>query len=575
MTLDEKIGQMTQVQNSSITPQQITDFFIGSILNGGDGDLANKQPKKWIEDTTAHQRAALATRLQIPLVYGVDAVHGNNGCNGATIFPHNIGLGATRDEKLMYEVGKVTALEVLATGCHWDFAPAVSVPHDIRWGRIYEGYSESTDIVVQHAIPYVKGLQDNGIVATIKHFIADGGTGWQSYFICPWDWKDNSTYWSSFVIDQGNSNIDEATLRKVHLPPYIAGIEAGVMTIMASFSSWNGHKMHGNRYLLTDVLKDELGFKGFIISDWQAIDYLHEDYYRCVVDSINAGIDMVMVPDDFEGFIANLRLAVKKGDVPESRIDDAVARILTVKYQIGLFDRPYGDPSLLNLIGCDAHRAVAREAVRKSMVLLKNEHNVLPLSTSGDYKLIVGGVGADNIGLQCGGWTTCWQGNYGAITAGTSLWEAMQKERDSKYLCYAPDAEFNAEFLAGDSEVIGIYVAAEKPYAEGFGDMEDVRLCSGDCVLIHKMKRQCSKLILITFSGRPLILSETVLAEVDGLIAAWLPGTEGAGITDVLFGHYPFTGKLSVSYPRTPQDLPLSALKANPDGALFPVGFGL
>ena len=364
MTLAEKIGQMAQVENRSISPAEVTQQAVGSVLSGGGGNPEPNTPETWAAMVRGYQEAALQTRLGIPLLYGADAVHGHSNVKGAVVFPHNIGLGAARDALLSQRIGQITAAEALATGIHWAFAPAVSIPQDIRWGRTYEGFSEDTDLVSLLGVAQLQGLQDRDgspdlghprtVLASVKHFVGDGGTNWGS----------NDT--NDWLIDQGVTEVDEATLRAVHLPPYVAALEAGARNIMVSHSSWGGLRMHAHKYLLTDVLKGELGFAGFLVSDWGSIDAIAPDYYTAVVTSINAGVDMVMVPFDGYRFITHLTRAVEDGDVPLTRVDDAVRRILTVKFELGLFERPFGDESLLPFVGSEAHRAVAREAAKSN-----------------------------------------------------------------------------------------------------------------------------------------------------------------------------------------------------------------
>jgi beta-glucosidase len=569
MSLAEKIGQMTQVEKNSIPPADVTAFYIGSVLSGGGGNPTPNTPENWAKMVRDFQEAALQTRLRIPLIYGVDAVHGHSNVRGAVIFPHNIGLGATRDADLVRRIARATAQELLATNVHWDFAPAVSVPQDIRWGRTYEGYSESTDIVTPLGVAYVNGLHDEGILPSVKHFVADGGTTWGSSLRYEWLHGNWQLPGDGFSIDQGNAEADEATLRAVHLAPYRAAIEAGALNIMVSFSSWQGLKMHAHRYLITDVLKGEFGFFGFVVSDWMAVSQIDKDFYTCVVTAINAGLDMVMVPFDYRQFITTLTQAVEKGDVALSRIDDAVRRILKVKYAVGMFTQPFGDESLLPQVGSDQHRAVAREAVRKSLVLLKNEDHLLPLSKTVPTLLIAGDA-ANNIGTQCGGWTIEWQGGSGAITPGTTILEGIQRAvGEDSHVEYSATAEHT-----WDSAELGLVVVGEPAYAEGLGDKSDLTLPADDVALIDRMRQKCKKLIVILLSGRPRVITAQ-LEQADAFIAAWLPGTEGAGIADVLFGDYPFTGKLSHTFPRTNADIPLKALKQNPDGALFPLGYGL
>ena len=569
MTLAEKIGQMTQVEKNSLQPGKLTEFFIGSVLSGGGGSPSSNTPEAWVKMVDGYQKAALATRLRIPMLYGVDAVHGHNNLKGAVIFPHNIGLGAANDPALVEKIGAATAEELSATGIRWNFAPVVAVVQDIRWGRAYEGYSENTALVTALSSAYIKGQQNASgsglavapsVLTTPKHFIGDGGTTW------------GSPTTNHYMIDQGDLRVDEATLRKVFLPPYQAAIQAGAQSIMVSFSSWNGQKMHGQKYLLTDVLKNELGFQGFLVSDWQAIDQLPGGYDSDVVAAVNAGIDLVMVPFAYPQFISSLTAAVQSGKVPQARIDDAVRRILTVKFNLGLFEHPYAGPALLKTVGSEAHRALAREAVAKSLVLLKNDAQALPASK--DAALIfVGGPLADDIGAQCGGWTIEWQGKSGDITPGTSLLAAVRAAvSPTTKVEYSGDGSYNANAQAD----IGIAVVGEKPYAEGVGDAADLSLTDRDRTLIQNMRRSSKKLVVVVLSGRPLIITGE-LASADAWVAAWLPGTEGQGITDVLFGDLPFTGKLPYTWPASMDQLPLGP--ANPRAAsqkpLFPYGYGL
>ena len=568
MTLAEKIGQITQPEKNSIPAEDVTRYFIGSVLSGGGGSPTDNNAENWAEMVRVFQEAALKTRLAIPLIYGSDAVHGHNNVKGAVLFPHNVGLGATRDPELIAKIARITGLEMLATNVHWNFAPAVSVPQDIRWGRAFEGYSEDTDLVIELGISYLKALQDETprALASVKHFAADGGTAWGTTQTYDWvfgNWQAADDRWS---IDQGDAQIDEATFREIHLRPYVAAIAAGAQNIMVSFSSWNGIKNHANRRLLTDILKGELGFEGFIVSDWMAINQIDRDYYTCVVASINAGIDMIMVPYDYKLFINTLTEAVEKGDVSMARIDDAVRRILRAKAWLGVFEQPFPDAGLLQTVGSAEHRAAAREAVRKSATLLKNENNTLPLAKTAP--LFVAGRGADNLGLQCGGWSITWQGGDGAITEGTTLLEGFRQV--SSGLIYDENGHFE-----GDSRAeTGVVVVAELPYAEGIGDSDNLALSEADIALIERVRARVDKLTLIILSGRPLLITDQ-LALCDAVVAAWLPGTEGAGLADVLFGDYPFTGKLAYSWPRSKNQIPLAALKADGEPPLFPFGHGL
>lgn len=571
MTLAEKIGQMTQVEKNSLSPEDVTTYFIGSVLSGGGGTPTPNTPENWLKMVNDFQDAALATRLKIPMIYGVDAVHGHNNVHGAVIFPHNIGLGATRDADLVRQIANITAKEIMATGVHWDFAPAVSTPQDIRWGRSYEGYSEETEIVTELAIAYLKGLQDENprTMASVKHFVGDGGTRWGTTRTYDWMHGNWQAPGDSFKIDQGDNQDSEDVLRARHLAPYIAAIEAGAVNIMVSFSSWQGLKMHAHKYLLTDVLKEELGFEGFLVSDWMAVHQLDRDFYTAVVNSINAGLDMIMVPFDFKQFISTLTEAVEKGDVPLSRIDDAVRRILRAKYWVGLFDNPMGKPELLAEIGSAAHRDVARRAVHKSAVLLKHELGALPIDKGA--RVLVGGRGADNIGMQCGGWTIDWQGGHGTTTLGTSVVAGIRElVDDPSQIALSVDGDF-----AGGMKIeLGVAVVGETPYAEGLGDNGLLTLPQEDIDLVNRMRAQCDKLIVVLLSGRPLIVTD-IIEQADAFIAAWQPGTEAQGIADLLFGEVPFSGKLSFSWPRSIEQVPLEALKADTNGPLFPVGAGL
>lgn len=571
MTLAEKIGQMTQAEKNSITPEDVTEYFIGSVLSGGGGNPTPNSAAKWAEMVRSYHEAALKTRLAIPLIYGADAVHGHNNVDGATIFPHNVGLGATRDADLVERIAQITASEILSTGVHWDFAPAVSVPQDIRWGRAYEGYSEDTSIVLELGPAYVRGLQNGNVrtLASVKHYLADGGTQWGSTRVSDWLQGNWQAPGDSYKIDQGSTEVDEATLRAVHLPPYKAAIEAGALNIMVSFSSYKGVKMHAHRYLLTDVLRGELGFNGFLISDWMAVSQIDRDYNTSVITSINAGVDMVMVPYEYKLFIETLTRAVEEGHVSMERIDQAVLNILRAKAWLGLFENPFGRDELQAELGSAGHREVAREAVRKSLVLLKNENNTLPLPK--DEVILVAGKGAEDIGMQCGGWSITWQGEHGETTIGTSLLHGIRHTtQGSGEVSYSIDGSFDG----GEKAPIGIVVVGESPYAEGLGDKGDLSLSVEDKETFRRMRQMCDKLVVVVLSGRPLIITD-IVEQADAVVAAWLPGTEGQGVADVLFGDYPFVGRLSFSWPRSMKQVPLSALRESPEGPLFPLGYGL
>ncbi|MFZ0546861.1 MAG: glycoside hydrolase family 3 N-terminal domain-containing protein, partial [Candidatus Promineifilaceae bacterium] len=565
MSLADKVAQMTLVEKNSISREDISLYGVGGLLSGGGGyPIGNNTPQGWAEMVDGFQSAALDSYLGIPLIYGVDAVHGHNNVNGAVIFPHNVGLGAANDPELMVEIGQVTAQEMIATGIYWDYAPVVAVPQDIRWGRTYEAYGEDTNLVSTLATAFVQGLQGDDlsapdtVLATAKHFVGDGGTAW------------GSSTTGSYQIDQGVTEVDESTLRAIHLPPYAALIEAGAQNVMVSYSSWDGLKMHAQQYLISDVLRGELGFDGFIVSDWGGIDQITNDYYQAVVTAINAGVDMNMVPSDYKRFMNTTLEAVANGDISEERINEAVRNILTVKFELGLFKHPFSDPDLLAQVGSEEHRAVARQAVAESQVLLKNEGDVLPLSP--DLPLVlVGGAAADDIGIQSGGWTIEWQGKQGNITAGTTILEAIEQT-------VSPDTtvlynEFGRyEELPAGQPTTCIAVLGERPYAEGLGDSADLRLPVNDLRAVARMEEVCDTLIVVLISGRPLIITD-LMEDWDALVAAWLPGTEGQGVADVLFGLQPFTGTLPYTWPRSVDQLPFDfTVEIDP---LFSFGYGL
>jgi len=589
MTLAEKIGQMTQPEKGSVRPGDVAALGLGSVISGGGGNPTPNTPQAWAGMVRGYQEEALRSRLGIPLLYGVDAVHGHNNVRGATLFPHLIGLGATADAGLVRRVARATAVECAATGVRWDFAPMVSVVQDARWGRYYEAFGDDTALVSELGAAYVRGLQepdddpqtpdhgDNGgrglsaptaVLSTPKHFLGDGATVWGT--------SRMEMLGVRFAIDQGDVAEDEAALRAKYLPPYAAALEAGALCVMASFSSWQGAKLHGHRYLLTGVLKGELGFRGFVVSDWMAIDQLDPDYYRAVVMAINAGVDMNMVPYDYPRFIATLTAAVERGDVSPARIDDAVARILRVKFALGLFDRPLGDPALLERVGCADHRALAREAAARSAVLLRNVGGALPVRGPG--LIFVAGEAADDVGLQCGGWTIKWQGVTGRAADGTTLLEGLQQTcHPGTRLEFNQFADFSHATDASGAPLtadLGLVVIHEPPYAEGLGDRDDLCLTAGQIALIERVRARSRRVAVVLLTGRPLIITEH-LERADAWVAAWWPGSEGAGIGDLVFGRRPFSGRLPVHWPRAMAQLPLAALETDPAGPLFPRGHGL
>ncbi|XP_031277787.1 uncharacterized protein LOC116136213 isoform X2 [Pistacia vera] len=567
MTLKEKIGQMTQIERGVATPEALKDLSIGSILSaGGSGPFENALSSDWADMVDRYQKSALESRLGIPLIYGIDAVHGNNSIYGATIFPHNIGLGATRDGDLARRIGAATALEVRASGIHYTFAPCIAVCKDPRWGRCYESYGEDTDIV-RKMTPIVSGLQGeppkghpngypfmagrNNIIACAKHFVGDGGTVRGK--------------------NEGDTILPYDDLEKVHMAPYLDCISLGVCTVMASYSSWNGSKLHGDHFLLTQVLKNKLGFKGFLISDWEGIDELTipygPNYRQCISTAVNAGIDMVMVPHRFKQFVDDLTFLVESGEVPMSRIDDAVERILRVKFLAGVFEYPFCDRSLLDIVGCKLHRELAREAVRKSLVLLKNGKNpkkpFLPLDRN-SRRILVTGTHANDLGCQCGGWTKT---KYG-LSGGTSILEAIKEAvGDKTEVIY--EQYPSPHTLERQDFSFAIVAFGEEPYAENGGDNAELVIPVKGSEVINSVAERIPTLAIL-ISGRPLTVEPQLLEKLEVFVAAWLPGSEGRGIADVIFGDYDFTGQLPVTWFRGVEQLPMNAYDP-----LFPLDFGL
>lgn len=586
MTLAQKIGQMVQTERMAIEPEQVKTYHIGSVLSGGGSCPGDNLVADWVDMNDAYWAASMEEdeeHLAIPIIYGIDAVHGNNNISGATVFPHNIGLGAARDPDLLERIAVVTAKEILATGVDWTFAPTLAVARNNQWGRTYESYSEDPEVVCSYSGAFVRGLQgdlgEDSVVSCVKHWVGDGAT--------------------TEGIDQGDSRLSESELERLHIAPYYPAIDGGALTAMASFNSWNGDKCHGHRYLLSYVLKDRMNFNGFIISDWDGIDYLSENYFNAVAMGANAGIDMFMVSEHWQPFIKHLTHHAVQGTVPMSRIDDAVRRILRVKFAFGLFDKPRPNDrrwSNDDSFGSNAHREVAREAVRKSLVLLKNENNILPLSKQ--QNILVAGKNANNIGHQCGGFTVAWQGTSGNefVVGGTSVWKGISE--------IAPNAVLSAggagEDADSDAHDVAIVVIGETPYAEGMGDIrtgDDVIVQAGSQIkgLLKVLEPYGSSLVLadlhpediqtinnitsrgvpvvtVMVSGRPLVTNQELDAS-SAFVAAWLPGSEGQGVADVLFGDFGFTGKLSFSWPKDTGKTPnIGDADYDP---LFPYGHGL
>jgi len=569
MNLDQMVGQLVQPERQFVTPEQVKKYHIGSVLSGGGSVPGDNKPEDWIAMNDEYWAASMeadAEHLAIPIVYGVDAIHGNSNVTGAVVFPHNIGLGAAKDPDLLERIARATAREIAVTGVEWTFAPTLAVARNSHWGRTYESYSEDPKIVSEYAPRFVTGLQgdlgEESVIACVKHFVGDGAT--------------------VHGIDQGDAQIDEDELRRLHLPPYQAAIGAGVLTVMASLNSWNGLKCHEHRYLLTDLLKDELGFEGFIVSDWDGIDCLAEDFGKAVELGLNSGMDMFMVTEKWAEFINHTKALVHAGRVPRARIEDAVRRILRVKFEFGLFDKPRPAERKLSkqteIFGSKEHREVAREAVRKSLVMLKNDDALLPLGK--DARILVAGKNANNRGHQCGGFTVNWQGatSNEEIPGGQSIWEGIQ--------AMAPGAILS-ENLAGNEANpedydVAIVVIGETPYAEMMGDIRvpgllqeystfpnstaipiddtEVAEVYASNLYLHEihpediatLKHITSKgipVVTVMVCGRPLVVEQELEAS-SAFVVAWLPGSEGQGVADVLFGDFDIQGKLSFSWPK-------------------------
>jgi len=532
MTLAEKIGQMTQAERGSLQKGDIQKYFLGSVLSGGGSTPPENNPKGWLKMVNGFTEESLKTRLKIPLVYGIDAVHGHNNAKGATILPHNIALGAiaagdqVKGAQSAYTAGKITAEEMLATGVRWTFAPVLGVAQDPRWGRTYESYSENVVLVSALGEYFIKGLQENGAAACMKHFLGEGQTV-------------NGA-------NQGNALLDQEGIEQI-LPPYRAAIREGAMALMPSFSSINGIKMHQNKELLTDLLKGKMGYKGFVVSDWSAIKQLTGGSYRMqIANAINAGVDMYMAADNRDhwvSFISNLTNLVEDGIVPMSRIDDAVIRILRFKQSLKLFDNPMIKQA--GEIGTDENRAAARELVSDSLVLLRNEKNAMKKLTE-SKKILVVGQGANNIGMQCGGWTITWQGALGNPTKGTTILDGIKAATRGKAdITYSEDGKTDGRFDAV------IAVIGENPYAETEGDRPgNISIRDRDLEMLRRIYDHRHIVVVIMLSGRPMNIGDEY-KKWDAFIAAWLPGTEGAGVADVLFGGKSFTGRTPYTWRKT------------------------
>ncbi|MBE0450756.1 MAG: glycoside hydrolase family 3 protein [Clostridia bacterium] len=550
LTLEEKIGQMIQVERSALSLTKIETLGIGSVLSGGGSIPGNGSISAWNEMMTEYAEASAGSSSGISVIYGIDAVHGNNNVITATIFPHNIGLGAANDPELLRKIGQATAEEMKVMGAHMNFAPAVSVIRDKRWGRTYEGYSEDPEIVSRLGSAYIEGLKGVGIITTAKHFIGDG-------------YVEYGTGEGANLIDRGNVVMPLEDMMAVYGPVYQSAIDAGVDAIMVSFSSVAGEKMHGNEHLLTTVLRDEMNFDGVVISDWEGIHALPGLLEDQVVKAVNAGIDLLMQPYNGEETYNALLKAARGGRISEERIDGAVSRILKMKEKAGLLDAE-SEASEYKM-GSEFAVTVAREAVAKSQVLLKNE-GVLPLKE--DQRVYVMGPDSDNIGIQCGGWTVEWQGTMTEeFSWGDSILDAF--EQTSDFVVDCPD----------EADVI-VLVIGEKPYAEMFGDTDDASLSgpmslNGNLKAAELAKTYGKPVVTLIVAGRPLEIEEH-LNNWDALVMSFLPGTEALGITDVLYGKVPFTGKLPITWPKETSSYDITFMDSDcMDEVLFPLGYGL
>ncbi|TCN37722.1 beta-glucosidase [Kribbella orskensis] len=592
MTLEEKVGQMTQAERGAAAndPLLVTTWRLGSVLSGGGSVPTPNTPQAWADMVDGFQAQALQTRLQIPIVYGVDSVHGHGNLLGATVFPHNIGLGSTGDPKLVERIEHVVAEETRATGPQWAFAPCICVARDTRWGRTYESFSESPELVTRFASA-IEGFQGkhtkdlkaaDRVLASAKHYAGDGDTEFGSAA-------------GDYTIDQGVTVTNRRDFARFDLAPYVDAVQRyDTGTVMPSFSSidWtedgigNPIKMHANRELITDVLKGKLGFDGFVISDWEGIHQLPGDYANQVRTGVNAGTDMFMEPFSYQAFETTLLAEVRAGRVSQARIDDAVRRILTKKFELGLFEKPYTDRTHLAQVGSPQHRALAREAVAKSQVLLKNAGGLLPLKKNA--KVYVAGRNADDIGNQAGGWTLSWQGASGQHRIpGNTILDGIRQVAPGAQVTYSKDG--SAPTTGSD---VAVVVVGETPYSEGFGDVggpswgfdpedggvlrepKSLDLQPGDKAVVDKVCGAIAKCAVLVVSGRPQVIPAEQLGKIDALVASWLPGSQGEGVADVLFGKRPFTGKLSHSWPRSADQEPINIGDRNYD-PLYPFGWGL
>ena len=579
MSLRQKIGQMTMAERLHVTPADVKENALGALLSGGGSHPGDNSAQAWVAMNDQFWQAAVADEDSpgIPILFGVDAVHGHNNVRGATIFPHNIGLGAANDAQLVADIARATAREILATGLEWNFAPVLAVVGNCQWGRTYESFGSDPQRVAELGLHYVKALQEEGVMGCVKHWVGDGGT--------------------KHGMDQGETTLAWPAFEATHVAPYYPALKAGVLTVMVSFNSWNGEKCHGHRFLITELLKERLGFAGIVVSDWDGVKYLDEDFAAAVRKSVNAGLDMFLVPERWREFMDALEAQVQQGRVSVSRIDDAVRRILRTKLRYGLFDspRPALRPGVeATSFGCPAHRNIAKRAVRKSSVLLKNEQSTLPLAPH--QRILVAGKNAHNLGHQCGGWTLSWQGESGnGSLDGTTIWEGIR--------ALAPRAELSADLSGAEADPrrhdVAVAVIGEKPYAEGLGDIrpgDEVLVETGssvngllnplepyakslklaqthpdDLACIRRIAAKGVPVVVILISGRPLVVDKELEAAA-AFVAAWLPGTQGQGVAEALLGQCDFTGRLPLPWPGGAAG---AAEWASSHEPLFPIGYGL
>jgi beta-glucosidase len=561
MTLDEKLAQTLQLERAQVTPAQVMQYGIGSIYSQGGSAPANNSPAGWADMVDAYQQAARASRLQIPIIYGIDVVHGVGPVKGAVVFPHNVGLGASRDVALVTQVARATVAESNGCGLSFPFSPVIAVARDERWGRTYEAFGETPELVSMMGAAMVQGLAftetgaPTGIVPGAKHYLGDGGTAMGK--------------------TGADTAGDETALRAIHLTPYQAAVSSHVGAIMVSYSSWQGTKMHINKPMVTDVLKGDLGFGGFIASDFNGCYQLGLSNHDGLGACLNAGVDTFMLydftpaaPTILTSTLATLRAVVMDGTVPQARIDDAVRRIVAVKCEMGLFEASgLVDRTLTAAVGAGAHRALARQAVRESLVVLKNDGNVLPLAKTA-AGVALAGNSADNTGNQSGGWTITWQGLTGNTVPGaTSVRAALAGVIGADHVAYSVDGS-NVQ-----GATVGVAVIGETPYAEGMGDRTDLTIPAAQAAVVAALKQAGLPTVVVLIAGRPMIL-DPILPYADAIVMAWLPGSEGAGITDVLFGDAHPTGKLPHSWPRSMDQIPINQGDAVYD-PLYPYGFGL